>query len=700
MYEDREGNLWVATDRGLDMFHDTSVVTYSTIEGLVGSDLKSVLALRDGTVWVGNEEALNIIDGNGIRAIDPRHGLPRQDVAGLFEDSARRLWVGVGNTVMTYERGRFSQISGADGRPLARTGTAIAFAEDRSGDVWALTSAVPSGQHHLLRMRDRRVVEDIPVEAIVSRAHFLAGDPHDGVWIAGSDGAFAHLRNGKADVVVRLDSPEGPVTGYSLSVDSDGSVWLATDRGFYRWLDGRISRLDSSKGLPCPSVYSAIRDDEGAFWLYARCGLLRIRASEWAAWLKASDNRVSVDVLDFHDGAQPTGVEGQPVVSKSPDGRLWFASSWFVQMIDPRRTYVNTVPPPVRIEAIVADGKNYATVAPARLPPLPRQLEIDYTALSFKFPQKVLFRYKLEGHDADWHDAGVRRQALYNDLRPGTYRFRVVASNDAGVWNEAGAALDFSIAPAWFQTRSFSVAVGIGILLAATALYRVRVRQIARTMKARFDERLAERTRVARDIHDTLLQTVQGSKLVADHALKNASDHGQLVLAVEQLAEWLAQANEEGRAALNSLRTSTSESNDLADAFRRALDECRVHANMDVSLSVVGDGRDLHPVVRDEIYRIGYEAIRNACRHSTGGAVDVMLEYARDLTLRIRDDGVGIDPAVLEKGKEGHFGLPGMRERAARIGGRFAIETAPRSGTAVTLIVPGRVAFTTAPRPQ
>jgi signal transduction histidine kinase len=165
---------------------------------------------------------------------------------------------------------------------------------------------------------------------------------------------------------------------------------------------------------------------------------------------------------------------------------------------------------------------------------------------------------------------------------------------------------------------------------------------------------------------------------------------------VEQLAEWLGQADEEGRAAVNSLRTSTSEPNDLADAFRRALDECRVCANMDVSLSVVGNGRDLHPVVRDEIYRIGYEAIRNACRHSTGGAVDVMLEYARDLTLRIRDDGVGIDPAVLEQGKDGHFGLRGMRERAARIGGRFAIDTASRSGTAVTLIVPGRVAFTTA----
>jgi signal transduction histidine kinase len=193
---------------------------------------------------------------------------------------------------------------------------------------------------------------------------------------------------------------------------------------------------------------------------------------------------------------------------------------------------------------------------------------------------------------------------------------------------------------------------------------------------------------------------VQGSKLVADHALKNPSDHGQMVRAMEQLAAWMAQANEEGRAAVNSLRASTSEPNDLADAFRRALDECRAQAHMDVSLFVVGDGRDLHPVLRDEIYRIGYEAIRNACRHSMGRVVDVVVEYTRDLTVRIRDDGVGIDPMVLERGKDGHFGLRGMRERAARIGGRFVIDSAPRSGTAVTLIVPGRVAFKTASRFQ
>jgi signal transduction histidine kinase/ligand-binding sensor domain-containing protein len=703
MHEDREGNLWVATDRGLDMLRDTSVVTYSTVEGLTGGGLNSVLAVRDGSVWVGTKGALNIVQSDDIRAIDPRHGLPGGEVGGLFEDTAGRIWAGVDNTVMTYERGRFSPIVGADGRPVARGGTGSAFAEDRNGDVWTVTCERASDEHHLLRIRDRRVVEDIPADAILSKPHYLAADQQEGVWIAGDRdaGALVRIRKGKPDVVARLDGPEGPVTGYSLSVDTDGGVLFATSRGLFRWQHGRMSRLDTSSGLPCATVYSAIRDDEEALWLYARCGLLRVRPSEWSAWLEAPDSKVSPGVFDFHDGAQPsTGVLSQPVVGKSPDGRLWFASNSFVQTVDPRRTYVNAVRPPVTIEAIVADGKRYDATAPVRLPPLRRQVVIDYTALSFKSPRRVRFRYQLEGHDPDWQDAGARRQALYNDLRPGRYRFHVIASNDAGVWNEEGAALDFTIEPAWFQTRWFVAGVGIAVLAAATALYRMRVRQLAKTMKARFDERLAERTRVARDLHDTLLQTVQGSKLVADHALKDTSDNGQLVRAMTQLAEWLAQANEEGRAALESLRIATSEVNDLADALRRAVDECRGQTNMDVSLSVVGERRELHAVARDEVYRIGYEALRNACRHSKGRAIEVALEYARDLTLRIRDDGVAIEPAVLEKGKDGHFGLQGMRERAARIGGRLEIETLPSSGTTVTLVVPGLVAFTTGSRSQ
>jgi signal transduction histidine kinase len=236
--------------------------------------------------------------------------------------------------------------------------------------------------------------------------------------------------------------------------------------------------------------------------------------------------------------------------------------------------------------------------------------------------------------------------------------------------------------------------ITLGIML-VVLIYRLRVAQISRMLSARFDERLAERTRVAREIHDTFLQTVQGSKMVADHALKNPADHTRMVRAMEQLSTWLAQATEEGRAALISLRGSTTEKNDLAEAFRRAIDECGRGSSVKISFSVNGNFRELHPVVRDEVYRIGYEAIRNSCTHSGGNHLEVTLEYARDLTLRISDNGVGIDSEVVEKGKEGHFGLPGMKERAERIGGKFTLHSSPHSGTTITLVVPGRTAFST-----
>jgi signal transduction histidine kinase len=221
----------------------------------------------------------------------------------------------------------------------------------------------------------------------------------------------------------------------------------------------------------------------------------------------------------------------------------------------------------------------------------------------------------------------------------------------------------------------------------------LRVQQIHKSVSARFDERLAERTRMARELHDTFLQTIQGSKLVADNALKKSDDPERMRHAVEQLSVWLGQATQEGRAVLNSLRTSTAQKNDLAEAFQRATEECRLLGPSEVSFLVFGDSKEMHPVVRDEIYRVGYEAIRNACMHSKGSRLEVELKYGHDLVLRVKDNGVGIDPTIGAHGKEGHFGLQGMRERVARIGGKLTIVSSAGAGTEITVLVPGGIVF-------
>jgi signal transduction histidine kinase len=308
-------------------------------------------------------------------------------------------------------------------------------------------------------------------------------------------------------------------------------------------------------------------------------------------------------------------------------------------------------------------------------------------------PELVRFRYKLDGIDNGWQDPGTRREAYYSRLSPGRYHFQVIACNNDGVWNEQGATLDFSVLRAWYQTTLFRAICVIVVLCIVWTIYRFRVRQIARAIGTRFDERLAERTRIAGDLHDTLLQTIQGSKLVANDALNKRSDEAKMRHALEQLSVWLELATQESRIAVNSLRSSIALRDDLAGALQRASENGAAAGSLAATLSVTGNSRDMHPLVREEIYRIGCEAIRNAQAHSKGTRLEVEIRYGLDLALRIRDNGVGIDPTISEHGKDGHFGLQGMRERAARIGARLTIASSAKSGTEIALAVPGAIAF-------
>lgn len=692
MYEDREGNLWVVTNKGVDMFRDTPVVSFSESEGISPEGVNTVLALRDNSVLVGSPGGVQILRSPGTgnaRSFAALEGLPGKNAAVLLEDRTGGVWMAVDEKLVIYKDGQFSEVKNSDGS-LARYPQIRAMTEDSGGNVWALISKDKKLQ--LQRIVNQRAEEGIPLGDSIPRPVYLAADKQGGVWIASNKDKLARYRNGQMETVSLAN--DASVTIASLSVDADDALLIATTKGLYRWADGSISLMDMRNGLPCSSVTALLADDDSNFWLYGRCGLSRIPAADWANWRQNPENKVSVKTFDATDGVPPSPTNlTQPRSAKAPDGRLWFVNESAAVLIDPNRIRTNPVPPPVYIEELIADRKSYQTDGRASLPPLRSELEINYTGVSFPTPRKVKFRYKLEGHDEDWQDVGTRRQAFYNNLGPGKYRFRVIAANNDGIWNETGATLDFTIEPTWYQTTAFRFLCLFSIGLIAWALYQFRVRQISSVISARFDERLAERTRLARELHDTFLQTVQGSKLVADDALEQSDDPARMRRAVEQLSTWLGQATEEGRAALNSLRTTTTEKNDLAEAFRRATEGCRLKESATAAFSVVGETRDMHPIVRDEIYRIGYEAIRNACQHSEATHLEVELKYARDLIFRVKDNGIGLDKAVAAAGKEGHFGLQGMRERAARIEAILTFNSSATSGTEVKLVVPGNVVF-------
>ena len=688
-FEDREGNLWVATDKGLDCFRDLQITTFSTREGLTTPAVGSVQAMRDGAIWIGGENALDILGpgpGQGrLRSVQTGKGLPGNQVTSLFEDHAGRHWVGIDNTLNIYENGRFTRITRRDGSPM---GMILGITEDVENNLWVLSFGPP---RMLIRIFDRKVQEELPTPQIPEVSSLVA-DPRGGIWLGLFSGDLARYQQGHTDIF-RFEHPPNSRVNQVL-LGSDGSVLGATTFGLIGWSNGKQKTLSARNGLPCDAVNGFVEDTSGDLWLYMQCGLVEITRSDLQKWWAQPNVNLQPKVLDVFDGFQSGNrapFESQAV--RTLDGRLWFANAAVAQMIDPSHLARNLIAPAVHVEQIIADRKGHSLRGEVRLPARTRDVEIDYTALSFAVPQKVRFRYRLEGRDTDWEEAGTRRQAFYTDLRPGTYRFRVIACNNDGVWNQQGASLDFNVMPAWYQTLWFKLLFAVIVLTTAWALYRLRVRQVAHALAVRFDERLAERTRIAREFHDTLIQTIQGSKLVADDALDQSADPARMHHALRQLSEWLGRAIQEGRAALNSLRTSATETNDLADGLRRATEECRMFSPMVASFSVDGDAREMHPVVRDEIYRIGYEAIRNACVHSKASRLQVGLKYGQDLAISVGDNGVGIPEAIINGSTDGHYGLQGMRERAARIGAKLRIVSSLDSGTEVSLVIPGRIAF-------
>jgi len=682
-YEDHEGDIWVATSRGIDRFHQTRVISFSIREGLTAEGADSVLAARDGTVWIGNIGSLDILRGGKLSSIRPGNGLPGKLVTSLLEDHDGRLWVGIDNRLSVYDQGHFRAVNKPNGEPL---GVITALAEDHDHDIWAVST-----QPAMFRIRDLQVREEIP-QQLNRRSSSLAADQKDGIWVGFSNGDLVRYQQGKPEILSGRGSTNQPIR--NLLADSNGSVWGATPAGAFLWKDGKQQTLDSHNGLPCNDVYSLIKDNHDALWLDTQCGLVMIEASELNRWGQQPDVNLNVRTLDVFDGAQPGLTNFRPKVSKSPDGKLWFANENILQAVDPEHLKGNGVPPPVHVEQVIADRKKYLPREGLQLPARTRDVEIDYTALSLVVPEKVRFRYKLEGHDADWQDPQNRRQAFYTDLPPGNYRFHVIASNNDGVWNDAGAEVGLEVLPAFYQTTWFRVCcflAGAGIL---GLFYVLRLRRLSARMQARFEERLEERERIARDLHDTLLQGIYSASIHIDLANNRLPADSPAKTAVERGLVLLRQVSQEGRNALRSLRSPEATFDGLEHALSRLPKEFALPAGIDFQVATEGRPRVLRPLIRDEAYLIAREAVLNAFRHARATKIDVEVNYAsRHLRILVRDNGCGIDADVLKTGREGHWGLAGMRERAEKIDATLQVLSRPNAGTEIHLSIPGPLAF-------
>ena len=493
LYEGGDGIVWATTSDGIDNFRDLPVTTFSASEGFGQNGAASVMASKDGTVWVAGLGTLDLIRNGAVSSVR----VPGRQVTSLLEDHNGNIWVGIDDALFIYKDGHFRRIPDPDHQPL---GLVLSLTEDVDGNIWAECKGPP---RRLVRIHDFKVSEAF-TKAKVPGGNAIAADPKGGIWLGAYSGDLTFFRDGVARTFPLNLKGKSWIdnVAHQIVIDPDGSVISASDQGFVMLRDGTARHLGKENGLPCDGVNGFAMDDEKRLWLNTPCGFIEIAAADFQRWRIHPDAIVQPRLFGMLDGALPGGVSFNPA-AKSPDGRLWFVNDVVLQMIDPSHLSGDGKVSPVYVEDVVADRKQYKPQEGLQLPRLTRDLQIGYTSPSFLNPQKVKFRYRLDGHDRDWQDAGTRREAFYTDLGPGKYRFRVIACNNNGVWNEQGATLDFVIAPAYWQTGWFR-ALGVFFFLAVlTGLYRLRLRHLERQRDA-----LRKSEKELRDVIDTIPATV------------------------------------------------------------------------------------------------------------------------------------------------------------------------------------------------
>jgi signal transduction histidine kinase/ligand-binding sensor domain-containing protein len=697
LFEDREGNLWIGGTRGLGRVRDSAFVTYSSVSDRRFERNGPVYVDPEGRTWFAPAQGGLYILQNG--RVQPVTSIPANEVVYSINGSADVVWAGRqrgGLTRLQFRNGAIASQSYTEANGLAQN-SAYAVYESRDGSAWAGT--LNGG---VSRFKDGHFTNYTTTNGLASNTVSSILETHDGAMWFATPGGLSSFSSGQWRTYTTTEGlPSQEVN--CLFEDSSGTLWSGTSAGLAFLASGRFQILHESPDVLREPAVGMAEDKSGRFWIATSNHVLRVPRDKL---LSGAVKTIDVREYGEADGLKSTeGVKRSRSVVSDSAGRIWFSLAGGLSVVDPSQIDDKSVPALPHIEAITADNNTANLAASVRIPPSPRRITFEYTGLSLAMPARVRFRYLLEGFDRSWSQPVAAREAVYTNLGAGSYRFRLAASNSEGLWNGPEAAIGFEVEPTLSQTWWFRSVLALCVGLVALAVYLLRMRQLTRLLNARFEERLAERVRLARELHDTLLQSFQGLLLrfqtayaLFDTRPTDAKD--VLGNSIDQTA----QAITEGREAVQGLRASTVESNDLAQAITALGEQLAAGASSATSagmyVEVEGAPWNLHPIVRDEIYRVASEALRNAFRHAQAKQIEVEFRYdERELRLRVRDDGKGIDATFLKvEGRAGHFGLHGMRERAKLMGGKLTVWTAAESGTEIELVIPAAHAYAASPR--
>jgi signal transduction histidine kinase len=694
MYEDREGTFWIGTLAGLSRMTKRTITAYSTRDGLAGDNVYPIYEDRQGKIWIGSWRGLTVFENGIFTDVGKKYGVDDVLVTSLLEDREGALWIGSWSEgVRRVKDGKVTLFP-----PDELPGTLVrAIVEDRAGNIWFGTS-----DNRLVKYREGIFTVYSGKDGLSGNEIFVIYEDRQGqLWI-GTDRGLNKFKDGVFTAYRESDGIASNIVR-SIHEDAGGTLWIGMyDSGIYRYKEGKFAHIGTNDGLFDNGAFRIIEDGKDNFWISCNLGIYRVQKSELNAFADGQVGKITAVPYNRRDGMLSSECNGggQPAGILTKGGKIWFPTQKGVAVIDPATIPFNSQPPPVVIESFLIDTNAAAVRSTMNIEPGQSNIEIHYSGLSFINPELVKFRYKLEGLDADWIDAGSRRTAFYSHLPPGDYTFSVTAANRDGVWNEQGAVVGITVLPPFWRTRWFTLLMTVVVLSLTFGAYKARISQLKREQRKQeaFSRRLIElqeneRKRIAGELHDSLGQNLVVIKNRAWITLQEPANQAQAMEQMEEIADAADQSLSEVREIAYNLRPFLIDRSGLTSAIQTLV---RKSAPPELRITSEVDNIDnlLAPEMEINLYRIIQECLNNMIKHAEATAAKVTVKRSGEgIEITVSDNGKGFDTGSTRFGDSANgsgFGLVGITERAKILGGVPVMDSAPGKGTRIYLRLPAQ----------